>query len=114
MFILGSSTDPEIVSRIAKQVKGKKVIVDLDSNHTKDHVSKELKAYSPLVSLGSYMIVEDTSMDGIPLWPGLGPGPMAAVKEFLESDSSASFEPDFTREVFLMTFHPGGWLRRVE
>lgn len=112
-FILGSSTDSGIVSRITQQVKGKKVLVALDSNHTRDHVLQELKVYSPLVSPGSYIIVEDTCLDGVPL-TDIGLGPMAAAREFLESDAGASFSPDATREAFLVTLHPGGWLRKVE
>ena len=111
-FLLGSSTDEAIVSKIRRQVRGKKVIVVLDSNHTKGHVLNELEAYAHLVSPGSYLIVEDTSIDAIPLRPDFGPGPMAALLEFLDSPAGASFSPDPTRETFLLTFHPGGWLKR--
>ncbi|MBW2421629.1 MAG: hypothetical protein JRH19_24025, partial [Deltaproteobacteria bacterium] len=40
-FVSGSSTDPEVVSHVASQVKGKKVLVILDSLHTKEHVLDE-------------------------------------------------------------------------
>lgn len=113
-FIHASSTDPEVVSRIAKRVDGKKVMVLLDSNHAQSHVADELEAYSPLVNRGSYVVVEDTSLDGIPLVPNMVvPGPMAATSEFLESEAGAAFKPDLARESFLFTFHPSGWLRRL-
>lgn len=112
-FIHGSSTDPEVVSRIAEQVRGKKVMVTLDSDHRKEHVLQELQSYGPLVSPGSYIVVEDTNMDGIPLYPDFGPGPMAAVEEFLKTDVGSSFEVDRSREAFVMTFNPGGWLKRA-
>jgi hypothetical protein len=37
---------------------------------------------------------------------------MAAVRQFLESGGSKSFEQDLAREAYIMTFNPGGWLRR--
>lgn len=111
-FLQGSSTDPAIVSQIAERVKGKKVIVTLDSDHTMKHVLEELKMYSPLVSHGSYLIVEDTHMDGVPTAPDFGPGPFAAVQKFLADGGSDSFQTDLTREAYVMTFNPGGWLRR--
>ena len=51
-FILGSSTDPA-----TERVKGKKVVVLLDSDHSAPHVLRELEMYAPLVNVGSYIIV---------------------------------------------------------
>jgi cephalosporin hydroxylase len=111
-FYLGSSTDPAIVAKMAERVKGKKVIVTLDSDHTKKHVLEELKMYSPMVNKGSYLVVEDTHLDGVPTAPDFGPGPLAAVQQFLADGGSKDFEQDLTREAYVMTFNPGGWLRR--
>jgi cephalosporin hydroxylase len=111
-FYLGSSTDPDIVSAIAKRVKGHTAIVTLDSDHAMQHVLRELRMYSPLVSRGSYLVVEDTHMDGVPTHPEEGPGPMAATLQFLQEGGSEQFAPDFSREKMVMTFNPGGWLRR--
>jgi cephalosporin hydroxylase len=112
-FVHGSSTDPAVVSSIAERVKDSKVMVVLDSNHSRNHVLSELEAYAPLVNPGSYIVVEDTSLDAIPLVRMTGRGPMAAVEEFLGTSAGESFQPDLAREIFLVTFHPGGWLRRV-
>ena len=111
-FMKGSSTDPAIVAGIAKRVKGHRVFVTLDSDHRMKHVLNELHAYSPLVSRGDYLIVEDTHIDGVPTDAGFGPGPMAAVLQFLKDGGSTEFEQDLSREAFAMTFQPGGWLRR--
>jgi len=51
-------------------------------------------------------------MDGIPTQPGFGPGPATALRRFLAEGGSRDFEPDLTREALVMTFNPGGWLRR--
>src|SRR6266576_6535356 len=59
-FMIGSSTDPTIVSGITERVKGRKTVVVLDSDHHRDHVLKEMENYSPLVNVGSYLIVQDS------------------------------------------------------
>jgi cephalosporin hydroxylase len=111
-FFHGSSTDPKIVSAIRAVVKGRRTLVMLDSDHSMKHVSAELEAYAPMVSQGSYLIVEDTHMDGVPTHPYFGPGPAAAVKTFLETPAGRGFFADEEREALIMTFNPGGWLRR--
>ena len=111
-FYQGSSTDAGIVAEISRRTAGRKTLVTLDSDHSMAHVLNELKAYSPMVSPGSYLVVEDTHMDGVPTQPGFGPGPMAAVLEFLKTDGGREFAQDFSREAMVMTFNPGGWLRR--
>ena len=112
-FILGSSVAPEVVGAVRKKVEGKKVLIIFDSDHHKDHVLKELSAYSPFVQIGGYMIVQDTNLSGHPIhqvtWSG--PGPMEAVEEFLALDKR--FEPDEERERLLLTFCPRGFLKRV-
>ena len=111
-FSHGSSTDPAIVSKIAQRVRSWKTIVNLDSDHSMQHVLRELRMYSPLVTPGSYLLVEDTHLDGVPTHPEQGAGPMAAVRQFLAEGGGKEFEQDFTREALVMTSYPGGWLRR--
>jgi cephalosporin hydroxylase len=111
-FFHGSSTDAAIVSEITRRVKGRKTIVTLDSNHVMQHVLRELRMYSPMVSHGSYLIVEDTHLDGVPTDGGDEAGPLAATVMFLQEGGSRDFEQDFQREAMVMTFNPGGWLRR--
>ena len=57
-------------------------------------------------------MVKDTHLDGVPTDPSFGPGPMAAVRKFLERGGGKTFEQDFTREACIMTFNPRGWLKR--
>ncbi len=113
-FFLGSSVAPEVVEAVRKRVKGKKVMIILDSDHHKDHVLKELFAYSPVVQPGGYMIVQDTNLSSHPVKQVTfsGPGPMEAVEEFLAVDKH--FEPDQSRERLLFTFCPRGFLKRVD
>lgn len=59
-YVKGDSSSPEIVERVKKLVKGKSVMVVLDSDHTREHVEKELKLYAPLVTKGQLLVIEDT------------------------------------------------------
>jgi cephalosporin hydroxylase len=109
-YLTGSSIAPEIVERIREEAKGT-VMVILDSNHTRDHVLAELEAYSPLVEQGSYVIVEDTNVNGHPSHPKYGPGPWEAVEDFLKTHSE--FRVDEECEKFYLTFNPRGYLQRI-
>lgn len=110
-MIVGSSIDPRVTDHVAKEVQGKKVLITLDSLHTREHVLKEMEIYSKLVTPGSYLVVQDTNINGNPVNPGFGPGPHEAVQEFLQTHDS--YVADRSREKFLLTFYPGGWLKRV-
>ena len=111
-FQQGSSTDRVFVDRVARRVRNWKTLINLDSDHSMQHVLQELRMYAPLVSPGSYIAVEDTHLDGVPTHPEEGAGPMAAVRAFLAEDIGKEFEQDFTREAMVMTSYPGGWLKR--
>jgi cephalosporin hydroxylase len=105
-FLLGSSTAPEVLEDFKKLIRpGEKVMVALDSDHHKDHVLKELQLYSELVTVGHYLVVEDSIKN--PNYPGA----MEAIEEFLKTHSN--FTPDKTREKFGFTTNPNGWLKRV-
>jgi cephalosporin hydroxylase len=111
-YLLGSSTSQTIVDEVHSQVRGiGSVMVVLDSDHSMDHVLAELRAYADAVTAGSYLIVEDTNINGNPVLPTFGAGPMEAVNRFLAEDHA--FERDQSREKFLLTFNPNGFLRRI-
>jgi cephalosporin hydroxylase len=112
-YLHGSSTDPVIVRQIEEAARGKAaVMVILDSDHARVHVAEELRLYHALVTPGSYLIVEDTNVNGNPVFRDHGPGPAEAVQEFLSAHPD--FVPDESREKFFLSFNPGGYLRRRE
>jgi len=112
VYLTGSSTSADVVAEVRRIVEGAEtVMVILDSDHTRDHVVTELKIYSEFVTPGSYVIVEDTNVNGHPVFPAHGPGPMEAVDLFLKE--SRSFAPDRGREKHLVTASPKGFLKRV-
>jgi len=89
-LIEGSSTDPQIVSEVKSKIRpDETVMVILDSCHTKEHVSKELDSYHPLVSKGSYLVAADGVMRFLHEVPRGNPewkydNPVEAVLEFVE------------------------------
>jgi len=110
-YLTGSSVDPAVLAQVRTRAqRAGKVMVVLDSDHSAAHVSAELDVYGPLVTLGSYLIVEDTNINGHPVYGWHGPGPMEAVEDFLTR--SNGFTRDRSREKLILTFNPGGWLRR--
>lgn len=111
-YIHGSSVDPAIVAAVRAEIgPDERVMVILDSDHARDHVRAELEAYHALVSRGCYLIVEDTNVNGHPVYPEHGPGPMEAAQDFLAGHSE--FRVDESRERFLLTLNPSGYLLRV-
>ena len=112
-YLLGSSTSKEIVEKVRNLIKdGDKVMVILDSDHHKEHVLNELKIYSKFITKGSYLIVEDTNINGHPVAPDFGPGPMEAVEEFLRENKN--FVVDKNKEKFYLTFNPKGYLQKIK
>jgi cephalosporin hydroxylase len=110
-YVEGSSLDPSFVQWIRQTIQPEDVVlVILDSDHHRTHVLQELEIYSEFVTPGSYLIVEDTNINGHPTYPGFGPGPMEAVDEFLWGNRDFSIDRD--RERFLLTMNPRGYLRR--
>ena len=112
-YVTGPSTAPETleaVNRSLAECDRETVMVVLDSHHRRDHVLEELRLYSPLVTPGSYLIVEDTNINSWRPVDRRKPGPLEAVHDFLASDER--FETDRSREQFFVTFNPSGYLRR--
>ena len=119
-LIQGSSVDADVVKRVQSFLAAdSRVMVFLDSNHTHDHVLRELDLYSPLVSKGSYLVVFDTGIEDMPAdaypdrpW-GKGNNPKTAVQEFLKRNSRFAVDRDLEARL-LWTVAPGGYLICVE
>jgi cephalosporin hydroxylase len=111
-YVTGSSADPELVDELFACRSDETRLIVLDSDHSKRHVLAELNLLAKHASVGSYVIVEDTNVNGHPALEGFGPGPWEAVAEFLENNDE--FVADEAREKFLLTFNPRGYLKRIE
>lgn len=119
----GSSVDNNIVEKVHEFAKGKKnIIVILDSNHTHNHVLKEMCLYSDLVKMGGYMIVFDTIIEEMPEnfytdvinrpW-GKGNNPKTAVEEFLQKNERFEVDTDIEKKL-LISSAPGGYLKCIK
>lgn len=119
-MIQGSSIDEETVNKVREHTVGKeKIIVCLDSNHTHDHVLKELEYYSAFVSLNSYIVVFDTIVEFLPEgyfnqkrpW-GIGNNPYTSVETFLKQNHEFVVDESIDNKL-LISVAPGGYLRRI-
>lgn len=111
-YFKSSSVAPEAIAKVEARIAGADgpVLVILDSDHHEPHVRRELELYHGYVGDDSYLIVEDTNINGNPVNPFFGPGPMEAVNDFLARHPE--FEADRAREKYMVTHNPKGFLRR--
>lgn len=112
-YLIGDCASPDIVRQMEAAVKNTAgaVMVVLDSDHSAQHVSKEIAAYHGFVTPGSYLHVQDGVIDTQPRFASDRPGPLRAIEAFLASNNE--FELDAAKsERFLITHHPKGWLKR--
>lgn len=115
-MIQGSSIDEKIVAEVAEHAKGKQtVLVCLDSNHTHEHVLKELQLYSPFATKESYLVVFDTAVEIAPddlnenrPW-GTGNNPMTAVHDFLKTNNRFEIDQAYNDKL-LIGMAPDGYL----
>lgn len=117
-MIQGSAVAEDVAAKVRQFVGGKsRVLVALDSNHTHDHVLRELELYGPLVTPGSYCIVYDTVVEDLPAdsfgdrpW-GRGDNPKTAVWEYLKSHPEFEIDRSVHNKLGI-TVAPDGFLRR--
>lgn len=119
-MIQGSSIDNSIAEQVYDIAKDKKVVmVLLDSNHTHDHVLRELELYAKLVTKDSYLVVfdtiiEDTPDDFFPDRPwGKGNNPKTAVWEFLKTNDRFQIDETIPNKL-LITVAPDGYLKCIK
>lgn len=116
----GSSTSAEIIEQVKEIAAGRRpVMVVLDSNHTHEHVYRELQLYSLLVTPGSYLVVFDTLVEDMPddlfadrPW-GKGNNPKTAVWEFLKTTDRFVIDKEIENKL-LITAAPDGFLKCVK
>jgi cephalosporin hydroxylase len=117
--IEGSSIDQAVIKKVRKIIgKRKKILVFLDSNHTYEHVAKELEIYSEFVKKGSYLVVFDTVIDDLPEdnhsrkmkkpW-GKKNNPKIAVKKFLKNNKRFIVD-EMLDSKLMLSVGPSGYL----
>jgi cephalosporin hydroxylase len=111
-FVRANSASEETAAHVARALPAERgpLFMILDSDHSKRHVLGELHSLTPLLRSGDYLVVEDTCVNGHPVRPEFGPGPMEALEEFLRTNPGL-FIPDRDRETkFGYTAAPSGYL----
>ncbi len=122
-LVEGDSAGAATVDRVRSMIRPEdRVLVILDSCHTKEHVLKELEVYYPLVSKGSYIVATDGVMQWVSeteraqkdwTWNN----PTEAAKDFekahpefkIEQPAWIFNESPLTENV---THWPSAWLKR--
>lgn len=112
-YFEGSSTAPEMVEKVRSIVAGKRVLVIADSDHEKNHVLAEIRAYAPMVHVGGYFVVEDSLNDIMGYHPVPNEGPMAASHAFLADNDQFVIDRRWG-ERYVMSLNPDGFLLRVK
>jgi len=116
-LIEGSSIDPQTAQKVKDRIQGaKKVMVVLDSNHSKEHVAQELKIYSDMITEGSYLVAMDGAQALVWDIPLAKPGwrddnPLVAIEEFIKQDKRFVIDGQYNR--LKVTSCPKGYLRRL-
>lgn len=123
-LIEGSSIDADIVESVKRLIRpDEKVLVLLDSCHHYEHVLAELVAYSPLISIGSYIVAMDGIMEEVVGAPRTQPewkwsNPKKAAQDFVNAHPNFAIEePPFLfnegniRE--RVTYWPSGYIKRL-
>ena len=123
-LIDGSSIAAETVAKVRALISpGEKVMVMLDSNHSKPHVLEELRAYGPMVTPGCYIVAADGVMEIVaggprtqPDWPTSNPK-QAALEFVAENPDFAIEEPEWPFNEGMVrervTYLPGAFVKRI-
>ena len=119
-LVEGDSVSMSTFRKVKRLCRGKKpLLVILDSDHTHSHVLAELQLYSQLVTVGSYIVVMDTTIEFLdPKYISKGKpwckgnNPMTAVWEFMEGNKKFKIDKSIPDKI-LLTSAADGWLKRV-
>ena len=115
VLLQGDSAAPALVAEVNRLLpasRGRMFLI-LDSDHRMPHVLRELNAYVPLMQRGDYLVVEDTCVNGNPVRPDFGPGPMEAINEFVRANAGVLRADVEREEKFGCTFAPKGHFIRL-
>lgn len=85
-FLIGDSAAQPLVAQALSLLPAARgpLFLILDSDHSRDHVLRELRAWVPQLRSGDYLVVEDTIVNGHPVRPEHGPGPFEAIVDYLQ------------------------------
>lgn len=115
-LVLGDSASEEVKQQVMEiipvQRKGRLLLI-LDSDHAAAHVLRELTTWVPALKEGDYLIVEDTIVNGHPVRPEFGPGPLEALQEYLARNPGRLKSDDARESKFGCTFAARGYFKAI-
>ena len=120
-LIEGGSVDDDLLAKVRAEIpEGARVMVILDSDHSRDHVLAECRAYGPMVTPGCYMVVADTMIGHVAqenapqnrskIWFE-GNEPLSALRDYLDESGVFEVDPVLNGKLVLSS-SPGGYIRR--
>jgi cephalosporin hydroxylase len=110
-YLTGDTRDETIAATAAGLAAGSRVMVVLDSAHTREQVAAEISLYGPLVTPGCYLVVEDGICRWLPEFGQCG-SPLDAIEDLLAGDPAWVRDTE-VEGMYPVTMHPAGWWRRA-
>ena len=113
-YLLGDSAGDAIIKmthQLLPQDRRENLLLILDSDHSRDHVLRELTAWVPRLKRGDYLIVEDTIVNGHPVRPDFGPGPMEAILDYVAANPGRLVADQKRETKFGCTFAARGYYK---
>ena len=121
-LIESSSTSLKTILQIKNIIRNKKTFVILDSNHTCEHVYKELKLYGDILKKGSVILITDGIVDTMKFSPrrliyNREGGPLIALNKFLKNNNKFKrikptyiFNKSYKTKDLKISHFPSGWI----
>ena len=115
-YVHGRAHDDDVVDQV-KAIVGTdgtdaNAFVILGTRGAQRRMHREFEVYSAFVPVGSYVVMENTILNGYPVEASFGGGPFEANRRIL--NLRGDFASDTTREKHALSFNPGGFLKRVK
>lgn len=114
-FLVGNSAHIDMVN-LAQEILPKNrgaLFIILDSDHTASHVYKELEVWMPTLKPGDYLVVEDGCVNGHPVRPEHGPGPLEAVEKWIACNPGKLWHDMKRERKFGATTAPHGYYKVI-
>jgi cephalosporin hydroxylase len=114
-LVEGDVGDPDTPRRVGAILPpGARCLVVEDSAHTYEATISALRGFSDFVAVGGMFVVEDGCVDveELRLRPDWPRGVLPAIDDWLASEQGRAFERCRDLELYGVSCHPGGYLRR--
>ena len=122
-LIEGGSVDAGTLARVRAEIPvGARVMVVLDSDHSRDHVLNECRAYGPMVTEGCFMVVADTLVGHVTeenapkkrskVW-FKGDEPLSALRDYMAECDRFEVDAELNGKLVLSS-SPGGYVRCIK